>query len=315
MDNILFSFGVVMPLFLTMVIGFGIKQFKLADAHFFSVANNVCFKVLLPLMIFNNLYTSNIEDIFDIKLIVFCVVSVIALTLLCLLIVPIFVKENAKRGVMVQGMFRSNYLLYGLPLITELSDSAGVAILSMLIVIIIPVFNVLAVVVLALFQSEGNKRPSAKTIIKNIFKNPLIIGSIIAVAAFLLKIQLPVFLEKTISSVASIATPLSLIILGGEFNFKNVGHTLKHTAITLFVRLIAAPAVIIFLAIQFGFSGASLCVILTLFACPVAVSSYVMAKNSGGDCDLAVNLVVFSTLFSSVTIFFFVLILRSLGYI
>jgi len=315
MDNILFSLGVVMPLFLTMVLGFFIKQFKFADAHFFAVANNICFKILLPVMIFNNLYTSDLEEVFDWKIIVFCVVGVIILALAAMLLVPLFVKDNTKRGVMIQGMFRSNFLLFGVPLIKELADARAVALVSMLIVIIVPLFNVLAVIALSVFQSADGKRFSAKEVVRSILTNPLIVASVVAVLAFVIGLKMPVFLEKAVNSVSSIATPLSLLILGGEFNFKSIGPTLGHTVATLAVKLVAAPAVMITAAIMLGFTGAPLCAILTLFACPVAVSSYVMAKTSGGDGDLAANLVVFSTLFSTVTIFFFVLILRSLGYL
>lgn len=315
MDNILFSLGVVLPLFLTMALGFTIRKVKLAGESFFAAANNVCFKVLLPLMIFDNLYSSDLSGALDLKLIIFCVVTVFLLAVVLMLVVPLFIKENSRRGVMIQGMFRSNFLLFGVPLVRSLSGEEGVALVSMLIVVIIPLFNALAVVSLALFQTGNGKRYSAWGVIRDILTNPLIISSAIAVAAVLIGIRLPSFLEKTISSVAGIATPLSLIVLGGEFNTGNVKNYIGHTMIAVAVKLAVVPAIMLPVAVSLGFRGTALCAILTLFASPVAVSSYVMAKTGGGDGDLAANLVIFSTLFSSVSIFFIVLIMHSLGYI
>lgn len=315
MDNILFSLGVVMPLFLMMALGFAIRRIKLADGNFFSTANNVCFKVLLPLMIFENLYTSDLESVFDIKLILFCVIAVFVLAVVLMLVVPLFIKDNSRRGVMIQGMFRSNFLLFGVPLVRSLSGDEGVALVSMLIVVIIPLFNALAVISLALFQTENGKRYSVWGVVKGILTNPLIISSAIAVATVLLGIKLPEFIEKAISSVAAIATPLSLIVLGGEFNVGSVKSCIFHTMIGVAVKLAVVPAIMLPIAVGFGFRGTALCAVLTLFASPVAVSSYVMAKTGGGDGDLAANLLIFSTLFSSVSIFFIVLIMRSLGYI
>ncbi len=315
MDNILFSLGVVLPLFLTMATGYLLRRLRLADEHFFSVANNVCFKALLPLMIFDNLYSSDLTSVLDIKLILFCVITVFALAVLLMFIVPLFIKDNSRRGVMIQGMFRSNFLLFGVPLVRSLSGEDGVALVSMLIVVIIPLFNAMAVVSLALFQTENGKRYSVWGVVKSIITNPLIISSAIAVGAVLAGVKLPDFLSKTISSIAGIATPLSLIVLGGEFNAGNVKNYIGDTLIAVLVKLAVVPAVMLPLAISFGFRETALCAVLTLFASPVAVSSYVMAKTGGGDGDLAANLVIFSTLFSSVSIFFIVLILRSLGFI
>jgi len=311
----MFSLGVVLPLFLTMATGFLIRRIKLADDHFFAVANNVCFKLLLPLMIFDNLYSNDLSEALDGKLILFCVSAVFLFAVALMLIVPLFVKDNRKRGVMIQGMFRSNFLLFGVPLVRSLSGEEGVALVSMLIVVIVPLFNVLAVIALAMFQTEDGKRYSVWEVVKSILTNPLIIASAIAVATVLIGIKLPTFIEKPISSIAGIATPLSLMVLGGEFNLGYVKSSLKPTLAAVGVKLALLPAIMLPIAILLGFRGSALCAVLTLFASPVAVSSYVMAKTSNCDGDLAANLIVFSTLFSSVTIFFIVLIMRTLGYL
>ena len=315
MDNIMFSLGVVLPLFLTMATGFLIRRIKLADEHFFTVANNVCFKLLLPLMIFDNLYSNDLSEALDGKLILFCVLGVFLFAVALMLIVPLFVKDNRKRGVMIQGMFRSNFLLFGVPLVRSISGEAGVAIVSMLIVVVVPLFNVLAVIALALYQTENGKRYSVWEVVRSILTNPLIIASAIAVATVLVGIKLPTFIEKPISSIAGIATPFSLLVLGGEFNLGYVKSSLRPTLATVFVKLAVLPAIMLPLAIMSGFQGPALCAVLTLFASPVAVSSYIMAKTSNCDGDLAANIIVFSTLISSVTIFFIVLIMRTLGYL
>ena len=136
--------------------------------------------------------------------------------LLLICIVPLLEKDNAKRGVMVQAMFRSNFVLFGLPVAISLCGEDRIGTTSLLLGIIIPIYNVLAVITLELFRGG---RPSVKKILIGIMTNPLIIASVLGVGAYIWKIDLPYAIEKTVVDIGKVATPLSLMALGGEFRF------------------------------------------------------------------------------------------------
>ncbi len=314
MDNLILSFNVVSPLFIVMSLGYYLKHIKLLDSKTLNSMNTVCFKVFLPLLLFYNVYKSDIKSSFNINLILFSVISVIILFLFLLLVIPKIEKDNSKCGVMIQGIFRSNFVIFGMPVATELFGDDKIGITALLIAIIVPLFNLLSVIALEIFRGEG-ENINYKKIIKGVITNPLIIASAIGLIFVLFGIKLPTFLEKSVNDISKIATPLSLILLGGSFSFGNVQSYLKKTIFIVTNKLIFVPLIFIPIAISFGFREIELLSILLVFAAPTAVSSFQMAKQMGGDSVLAEQAIVFSCLFCIPTVFLWILALKQFSLI
>ena len=91
---------------------------KMFDEHSLNVTNNVAFKVFLPCLLFYNIYTTDIGSVFDPKLIMFASLSIIISFTFLLFLIPKIEKDNSKIGVMIQGIFRSNFVLFGIPVAT-----------------------------------------------------------------------------------------------------------------------------------------------------------------------------------------------------
>lgn len=316
MDNLVFSLNVVLPMFLVIAAGYLVRRLRIVDERFLSMANKLCFQVLMPIMLFNSIYSSDFDQLFDWKLIGFAVAAVLIVFLVLMLLIPRLVKSSRKRGVIIQGLFRSNFMLFGAQLARNLFGDDGIAPVSMLMVFVVPLFNVLAVIALETFrEDEKGGKTQVLGIVKNVLLNPFIITSALAILLSALGVKLPVFLESGVGELSKAATPLAMMVLGGTFRFANVPVYKKETTFTVVGRLILMPAAVLSVAVALGFRGESLGALMVLFASPIAVSSYVMAKNSGGDDELAGHLIVFSTIFSAPTIFLFVYIFKSLGLI
>lgn len=312
MENLIFSLNVVLPMFFMMCIGMFMKKVKLFDESFLRKANSVTFKSFMPVLLFYNIYKSHFADVFNIRLVIFAVVAVLMTVVLLFIGVTHFEKDNKNRGVMIQGMFRSNFVLFGIPVCINLFGEASVGVPSMLIAIIVPIFNFIAVFALAAYSND--KFSLRKTLI-SILKNPLIIGSLIGVAASLTGLRLPVAVEKAVADMAGIATPLALILLGGEFELKNCGKNLKRlTAVAVF-KLVIIPCIVLGAAITMGFRGVELGTILAMTASPVAVSSFVMAQEAGANDELAGEIVVVTTAICSFTMFLFIFVMKTTGLI
>ena len=312
MSNFYMAFSVVCPLFLMMSLGYFLKILKLFNDHSLKELNALCFKVFLPLLLFINVYQSKASQVLQPKLIAFAVVSVVASYVIVFLVIPLIEKENNRRGVLIQGIFRSNFILFGISMTTSLYGDAYVGITAVLIAFVIPIFNVLSVIALEAF-SDG--RMSIKKIIKGIITNPLILASVIAFFFVQTGIKLPEIIETTIADIAKIATPLAFIILGGSFKFSNISVNFKPILIGVAGRLIVIPIILLPIAILLGFRNESLGVLLALFASPTAVSSFVMAQQMGGDSELSGELVIFSSLASIVTIFVWIALLKQWHYL
>lgn len=313
MDSLVLALEVVFPLFFLMATGYVINLLKLCNENGFSVLNKLVFKVFLPFLLFYNIYKTDISEAINPKLILFCVLAVLAEFVFLVLFIPLIEKENRRRGVMIQGVFRSNFVLFGLPVTISLLGEANAGVTSVLIAIIVPLFNVLAVVCLEFFRGGRIGKDKILKILKGIITNPLIISSAIGVLFLMLKIKLPEFAEKSINDVSKIATPLALVTLGGTFKFRKLsGNALRLLIITV-LKLIVMPAVIIFTAVKLGFSGAPIVALLSMFASPTAVSSFTMAEQMDGDGELAGQIVVCTTACSIITIFCFVACLNNLA--
>ena len=312
MENLILSFNVVTPLFFMMVIGYFLKHFKILDQHTLDIMNKVVFKIFLPVLLFYNVYTTDLGTVFDGKLILFAVTGILVLFVLLVFFIPKIQKDNRKRGVMIQGVFRSNFVIFGIPIATSLYGEGNVGTTAMLIAVEVPLFNVLAVISLEIFRDS---QINIKKIIKGVITNPLIIGAFVGIVFLLLGIKLPTAVMTTVKDVSKMATPLGLILLGASFVFADVKKYLKETIFVVIAKLIVVPAIMIPLSVYVGIRGIALLTLTIIYGAPTGVSTFQMAKQMDGDSDLAAQVIVFTSFFCIVTMFFWIYILKSLALI
>ncbi|MGN1032252.1 MAG: AEC family transporter, partial [Intestinibacter sp.] len=307
MENLILSFNVVAPLFFMMVLGYFLKYIKMYDQHTLDIMNKVVFKVFLPVLLFYNVYTTDLGEALDVKLILYAASGVIILFILLVLIVPRLEKENPKRGVLIQGVFRSNFVIFGIPVATSIYGEGNVGTTAMLIATIVPLFNVLAVISLEIFRDS---QINVKKIAKGVITNPLIVAAVIGIIFLLIGIQLPTSVLSTVKDISKMATPLGLILLGASFSFSDVKKYLNETIIIVIVKLIVVPAIMIPLSVFLGFRGIALLTLTIIYGAPTGVSTFQMAKQMDGDSDLAAQIIVFTSFFCIVTMFIWIYILK-----
>ena len=312
MESLMVSLEIVLPLFLLMAVGYVIKLTGMMNESTVKQVNKVIFKIFLPLLVFRNIYNTELAESFNSQLLLYAVAGVLIQFVLSLCLAVLTEKDNARRGVMLQGMFRSNFVLFGIPVSTALFGDTAAGIAAILIAVIIPLYNVLAVVSLELFNG---RKPNFLKILVGIVTNPLIIGSVVGILFLVFHITLPSPIYETVSDLSSIATPLAFVILGASFHFGDIGRYVKDLLIVLGAKLVAFPALFLGIAILLGFRGAPLAVLLTVFGSPIAVSSFTMAQQMGGDDKLAGQLVVFSSIFSIGTMFVIIFLLREMAFL
>ena len=307
MENLILSFNIVLPIFLILSLGYILKKLKILDELTTKNMNSVNFKVFLPLLLFYNVYKTDLSVVFNPKLLIFSIISVILVFLLLFIIIPLLEKDNRKRGVIIQGIFRSNFVIFGVPVCEALFGQNATGVASMLIAVVVPLFNFLAVICLEIYRG-GNI--NFKKIIKGIITNPLIIASIIGLFFIYFKIKLPTPIEKTINDISKIATPLAFILLGSSFTFSAFSVYIKQLSITLLGKLIIVPGIVLYIAALLGFRNIELTCLLSVFASPTAVSSYTMAEQMDGDSILAGQIVVLTSIISIITVFLWIFILK-----
>ena len=312
MESVLVAVNAVMPFLIYISFGYGVRMSGLVDEAFMNKLNKLIFRAFFPILMFNNLYKVEPGFTLDGRLVAVGVGSVLLLELILVFLVPKFVKGNPQRGVVIQAIYRSNFVLFAIPLTTSLFGETGSVLASMMVAIVIPIYNVTAVIILELFH--GGKS-DIRVLVKNVCTNPLILGALVGFIFFMLQIKLPACIDETAAQFADLTTPLALFVLGGTLHFSAVRGNLKYLVPSLTVKMVFLPAVITALATAMGFGNLERFVLFTMYATPVATASYSMAQNMGGDGELAGQFVVISTAVSIVTIFLWVLFFKTMGMI
>ena len=311
LESFLVAFNAVAPFLILLGIGFGAVRLKLTDREFMNRLNKLNFRLFFPFMMFNNVYNAKPEDLPSVKLMLPGPLTFLAVVALLLIIVPRLVKENPRRGTIIQAIFRSNFIIYGIPLTTYVFGNDKASVCGMMVLIMVSLFNVASVAVLEMFRDGGKMR--LMPLLLGILKNPLMQGCIVGLAFYLLQIKLPPFIATPVSSLAGVATTLALVVLGANLKFDELKKNSRTISAVLATRLILLPLIMVPLGYLIGLRGVELFLILMIYGTPVATASYPMAQNMGGDGQLAGQLVFVSTVVSLVTIFLFIFTMSQLG--
>ena len=328
----LFALNAIAPILLLIFLGYFLRSMNMYDDNFLKTANSLVFRILLPTLLFYNIYGIESLEALDFRSVGYAVLIVMMLFLLGLATVVFFVKNPAQKGVILQCTFRSNFAIIGMPMAEALGGRSALAIVAILSAISIPLFNVLAVISLSLFTNEEGTKINWLNILKKIIKNPLIIGCGVGILALIIRGFIPVnqegthiftisnnlpFLYDAIGNLAKIASPLALIVLGGQFSFNTVSKMLPMVILGTLWRIAIAPVLGLTIAIVLtkytnilSFNSGHFSAFLALFGSPAAVSSAIMTGEMGSDEELAGQLVVWTSIGSIFTIFIQVVLLR-----
>ena len=315
MDSFIFAINAVMPLILMVALGYILKRVGMIKTDFVKVANRLVFRVFLPSTLFLNVYKIESAADIDIAYVIYALAVVIAVFLIIAPLTGLLTKDTRRRGVILQASFRSNFALVGIALASALFGESGVAAAALLSAIIIPTYNVLAVAALSLFSS-GKEKPNLKRMAMALIKNPLIISTLLGLFCVLVRGPLSEFgvtfrlsdvkiVYKVLEYLSQMSTPLALIVLGVQFEFSQVGQMKREIISATVIRSFIVPAFALGVAyIFFGdkFAPEQFAALVAMFATPVAVSTVPMVQEMGGDTELAGQLVVWTTLLSTVTL-------------
>ena len=316
MENFIYSINVTMPIFLVMVIGYILKQIGMLNDNFVTVANKFNFKVTLPFMLFKDIAGVDIKAVFDIKYVLFCAI----VSTICFWVVwgtaKLLVRDKTIRGAFVQSSFRGSAAVMGLAFIQNIYGSSAMG--PLMIVSAVPLYNIFSVIVLT-FEANDSTGIDKKAKIRqagiNICKNPIILSILAGLIVGLLGIQFPTLVNKTVSNVAQMATPLALITIGAGFEGRKALAKIAPTMAASMIKLVIQPLIFLPVAVWMGFGGEKMIAILIMLASPTTPSCYIMAKSMNNDEVLTASVIVTTTLMAAFTLTGWIFLLKTLGYI
>ncbi len=328
MSSFIFSVNATIPVFLVILLGYFLKRIKLINDEFVNVANKYVFKVALPVMLFEDLAFSDVFYTIDKKFILFCSIVTIIMFSMSWLLSYLLLKDKSMVGAFAQASVRSSAAILGVAFVENICGSPGMA--PLMIASAVPFFNIFSVIILSfsvndpdsqvgegelMRNKEAGIKGEIRKALKGIVTNPIIIGIFIGLIFAASGLKMPEIPTKTLHYIGVTATPLALIAIGGGIDFKLALTRIKPAVVASLIKLIMLPMIFIPIAVKFGFLNSELVAILIMLASPTTVTCYIMAKGMNNDEVLTSNVVVITTLLSSVTLTMWVFILKSLGLI
>ena len=313
MDVILISAKAILPLFAFMMLGFWIKKRDLLSETATRQINILVFRFFLPIMCAETIYKADLREDVELLPVLMVTFGIIGIFLISWLIVPRFIKDKTQIPVMIQGIYKSNYAILGIPIAISIYGAENIGVVSVIAVILVPLNNALSAFI---FERYTGKATSGSKLVLNIIRNPLVLGSLAGLILNLTGIVIPDWILSGIfSKLGAMATPLSMIALGASFVFSQIRTYRRPLFWACLAKLVLVPSLIIPLSIILGARGAGLVGITIYAASPNAVNSYSTAVAMGGDADLANEIVVMTSLLSMITMFlWFVLIGFAVGF-
>ena len=311
MDSFLIALTAVIPFFIYMIYGFIMRRAGITDEAFLNKLNQVVFRCFYPFLSFYNIYTIDPELDFPFSFVFFSAGLVVVMITLLLITVPRLIRDRRQAGSYIQAVYRSNCVLYALPLAQSVYGQKGASLSAMMIALVVPIYNVAAVLILEYFG--GQKKTSWKDLFKNVITNPIIVGAIAGIFCYAVKIRFPEALDRPFNAFNQLTTPIAMFVLGGNLHFSQTGKYKKLLASGLALRLVIIPALALLAAMAAGYGPAERFVIFSCFATPSAAASYAMASGMGCDGELAGQFVVFGTALSVFSLFAWIFFLGQAG--
>lgn len=313
MQNLIFSLNATLPVFLVMVVGYALGQLGFLPPAFCKASDRLTFKVTLPLMLFLDMGSVDILHDFRPRFVLFCFAATLVGILTVWAGAKRFLKDKALVGEFVQAGYRSSAAVLGVAFIQNIYGSAGMA--PLMILGSVPLFNIFAVLILMLESPEQRGVPDAKQLLRGVATNTILLGIVFGTVYALLPFTLPQIATKTISSIASLTTPLSLLSIGASFEGTKAIKKLGPTLAAAFIKTVGLAAVFLPCAVALGFRNEELVALLIMLGSPTTPSAYVMSRNMGHEGVLTSSCIALTTLLSALTLTGWIFVLRSGGYL
>ena len=316
MESFFYSVNATAPVFLVILLGYTLRRIGILDEHFVSVCNRFNFKITLPVMLFVQMTETSLRDNFSGGFVLLCAVITVLSAVGIWIGARIFLKDRHMVGAFVQAGYRSSVAVLDMALVTNIYGSG--AVVPMMMVGSVPLFNVFAVLILTLegpTHEESSLKENLLKAGKDIVTNPILLAILLGMAASWFEIRFPLMLERGMGDVADMAMPQALVCIGASFQGTEALKKIKPTLAVTFIKLMVLPGVFLPICVALGLRGEYLAAVLVMQGSPTTSTGYVMAENMGGDGVLASSAVVSTTVLSAFSLTFWVFLSRYFGLI
>ncbi len=282
------------------LIGLGqwLRRIKLVEPLFWPQAERLVYFVLLPALFFHGLATAHLNDLPVRELALTLVLSTVLVTCVVVAASPWLRLGGPQFTSVFQGSVRFNNYI-GVTAALSMFGQRGLALAALSNAAIVPTVNVLCVLVFARF---GSVRLSLRGILRQLVMNPLVVACCAGILFKVLGLSLPPVAEPVLRSLGQASLPMGLICVGAALDFHAARRWIRPIALASVAKFGLMPAATLLVGHLLGLNGDAAVTALLFQALPTASSSYIMARQLGGDAPLMAGIVAVQTVIAALAI-------------
>ncbi len=289
----------LVPVFLLIALGYALKRGRFVPDGFWPPAEKITFYVFFPPLLFRSLATADLADLPLAGAVGALVLAVLVVASVLLVLRPRLGLGGPAFTSVLQGSIRPNTYV-GLAAAFALFGDMGVSLAAIAIAAFVPLVNVISATALTRYASET--APSAGRTARIVATNPLILACLAGILFNLSGLALPPVIDPLLRILGQAALPLGLISVGAGLDIAAAHAARGRVLATSSIKLLVLPALAWLALGWFGVTGLTATVALLFAALPTSATSYVMARQLGGDHTLMAGIITVETLIATATL-------------
>lgn len=290
-------FLTIWPVFALICLGFALRRMSFPEPGFWPAAEHINYVLLFPALLVSTLADAPMRDPDLLRLGGAVLLTICIAAALMALVRRVRPVPARRFGPALQGVVRFNTYL-GLAIVASLAGGPGLERAAVLLAVAVPLVNLLSIMAL----TERGTTRGYGALVRRVVTNPLILACLAGIAIALAGSGLPFGTGRFLGLIAQASLPLGLLCVGAALRPAALRHQVAALATIGAVRLLAMPALALFVAQVFGLGGVATLVLVVFAAIPTAPTAYVLTRQLGGDGELMAGLVTAQTVASVVTI-------------
>lgn len=295
-------FSALIPVFGLILIGYFFKRIKFPSHEFWPQADKLTYYILMPALLIYELSNASLNSKNSFSFVIAALLAIF-FTMIILIIINKIKPTNASSFTsVIQGGIRFNTYVF-LALSGAIFGKEGLVLSAIILTFAIPFINVLCITIFALYVS--NDKLNFLYLIKSIITNPLIVACVIGGTINFIGIEFPVVINNTLAILSKAALPMGLLSVGFGLVIKEISSFKSELIISSFAKHLIMPILIFVFAKYFELDNMMISILVLFAVLPTAPSSFILARQLGGNMGLMSSIITVQTLLSALFIIIF----------
>lgn len=288
-----------LPIFLLILVGFLLRWRGFVERPAWEAIEKLTYMILFPALLVRTLATTDFGSLPILPIVAAINLPLVLTVLLLMTLVARFMADGPALTSMLQGFIRPNTYI-GLAIAAGLFGETGLATATLAVAASVPLVNLLSVIALSRYGENGSKTLGG--LLLAIIKNPIIVACVLGILLNASGIGLPSLSDPFLEILGRAALPLGLIAVGAGLELRGNGGDLAALVAPVAGKLVALPIITVFTCSLFSVTGSSATIAILFNALPVASSSYILARQMGGDAGLMARIITVQTAAAMLTL-------------